>query len=144
MDLEDTKQMGKGSWYNTTICAKLNGKIFEDYLKTGQKERYTLIFSVDAYYKEHVPIPSYASSGSGIPIPSKSYKKAHYSLGHTINSLENWLQCFDGNYHNKIAIYKRKMSELFKIIPISLPPKKVTIINKNFRQKSGHQALNGL
>ena len=30
MDLEDTRWTDKGPWYNTTICTKLNGLIFED------------------------------------------------------------------------------------------------------------------
>ena len=40
---------GKGLWYNKTICTKLNGQIFKDYLKTGHKERYELMCSVDTY-----------------------------------------------------------------------------------------------
>ena len=48
--------------------------------------------SVDAYGKENVPMPSDAISGGGRQIPSMSSKKALYSLGHTINFIENWLQ----------------------------------------------------
>ena len=80
--------------------------------------------SVDAYEKYHITMPSDARSGSGISMPSNSYKKAMYSLGQKINFLDNWLQCFDENYQNKIAIYNIKMSELFKTIPKKLPPKR--------------------
>ena len=61
-----------------------------------------------------------------------------------MNFLENWVQCFDDNYHKIIAIYKSKMSELFETIPKSLPLKKVIIIKKIFRQKPGQLVGNGL
>ena len=48
--------------------------------------------SVDVYAKEYVPMPCDEISGGVIPIPSKSSKKALYSLGHKINFLDNWLQ----------------------------------------------------
>ena len=66
------------------------------------------------YDKYQLPMPSDASSGCGRTISSKSTKKSHYSLSHTINFLDNWLQLFDANYHNRTAFYKSKMSELFK------------------------------
>ena len=72
--------------------------------------------SVDAYNKEHVLMTSDASSVGGRPMTSKPSKKALYSLGHTINFIDNWLQCFDDNYHNKSAIYKSTLSDSFKKI----------------------------
>ena len=66
--------MGKNPWYNTTICTKLNGQIFEDYFKTGRKDRYYLMFSVDTYGKQHVPMANHESNGGGIPMPITSYK----------------------------------------------------------------------
>ena len=77
--------------------------------------------SVDTYDKEHVPIPSDASSKGGIPMPIMSSKKAIYSLGHTINFIDNWIKWFDVNNQNRIAIYKIKMGELFQKIPKLLP-----------------------
>ena len=66
--------------------------------------------SVDAHDKENVPMPSDTISGGGRPMPSTSYKKSLYSLGHTINFLDNCIQCFDDNDQNIIAIYKSKTS----------------------------------
>ena len=51
MDIEDTQWTDKDPRYNTTICTKINGQSFEDYLKTGHKDRYDLICYVDAYNK---------------------------------------------------------------------------------------------
>ena len=70
--LEDTHCTGKCSWYNTTIGTKLNGQCFGDYLKTGQKDRYYLMCSIDMYEKKHETIPISASIGGGRPMPSVS------------------------------------------------------------------------
>ena len=106
IDLEDTKCTDRSHWYNTTICTKLNGQTFGYYLKTVQKDRYDLMCSVDAHYKEHVTMTSYVGSGVGRPISITSSKKELQSLGHTINFLDNWLQLFDINDQNRISIYK--------------------------------------
>ena len=50
MDLEDTQWTDNVYLYNTTIY-KNNGQIFGDYFKTGQKDRYDLMCSVDVYDK---------------------------------------------------------------------------------------------
>ena len=89
MNLENTQWKDKGTSCNITICTKLNAQNFEEYFKTGQKERYYLICSVDAYYKYNVPMPSYESSGGGRPIRSAPSKKSQYSLSYTINFLDN-------------------------------------------------------
>ena len=68
MDAEETQWMKKIPWYNKTICTIFNIKSFKDYLKTGRKDRYDLMCSIDAYDTDHVSIPDYASSGSVIPM----------------------------------------------------------------------------
>ena len=117
MDLEDTQWMYKVPWNNTTICTKLNCQNFKDYFKTGFKYRCDFMYSVDAYYKEHVTIPDYSSSGGVIPMPSMSSKQSLLSFGHTINFIGNWPQCFEVNYHSRIAIFKINKIELFRTIP---------------------------
>ena len=67
--------MDKVLCYNTTFCIKSNGQSLKDYSKIGHKDRYDLMCSVDAYEKDRVPMPDYASSSSGIPMPSTSSKK---------------------------------------------------------------------
>ena len=94
MGVQDSQCMDKGTWYNTIICTKLHGKIFENYFKIGRKYRYELMCSVDAYDKEHISIPDDVSSDGGRPMPSKSSKESLLSLGHTMNFIDNWLQFF--------------------------------------------------
>ena len=61
---------------------------------------------VCAYYKEHVTMPDYASSGGGRPMTIKSQKGAIFALSQTIIFIDHWLQCFEDNDDNRIVIYK--------------------------------------
>ena len=101
--------MDKIPWYKTTISTKLHGQIFEDYLKTGRKYRYALVFFVNVYDIDHVPMTCDASSGVGIPIPIISSKEAIYSLCQKTKFIDSWIQCFEVSYDDIIMIYKRKV-----------------------------------
>ena len=81
--------MNKVPCYNTTICTKLDGQSFEDYLKTERNDRYELMCSVDAFDKQYVSITYDTIIVGGRPIPIASSKEALLSLGHTINFIEN-------------------------------------------------------
>ena len=54
MDEEESQFTDKGPWFNTNIWTRLNGQIFEDYSKTGRKDRYKCMCSIDAYIKENI------------------------------------------------------------------------------------------
>ena len=82
-------------------------------------------------------MPDDESSGGGIPMPSMLSKEALFSLAHTIKFIDNWSQCFEVNYHNRIMIYKINMSELFKKTPKLIPPKKPDGYKAKFRQLPG-------
>ena len=84
----------KDPLYNTTIFSQLNSQSFEEFFKTGRKDRYELVCAVDAYNKVHVPVPDNANSGGGRPFTISSYKGELISLGQTINLIDNWIQCF--------------------------------------------------
>ena len=49
---------------------------------------------VDAYYRIHSSRPDNIDSVGGIPAPNTSSIDALEPLGHTINFINNWLQCF--------------------------------------------------
>ena len=50
-----------------------------------------------------------------------------------MNFIDNWLQFFEVSYQKIIIIYKRKMGELFKTTPKSLPPKQPDKYKSNFQ-----------
>ena len=39
-------------WYNTTICSKLHGLVFEDYFTTSKRDKYNLMCSIEAHEKK--------------------------------------------------------------------------------------------
>ena len=105
--------------------------------KTGHKDRCDLLCSVDEYDIDRVSMTIDEICGCRRTIPSMLSKISLYSIGNTINFLDNWLQWLDENYQNIIDIYKSKMSELFKKTPKSIPQKKGDDYKKKFRQQSG-------
>ena len=66
--------LNKVPWYNTYICSKLHGKVFEGFIKNKRKGRYNLMCSIIAHNNNK---PTYAddeSSGGGRPIPKNETK----------------------------------------------------------------------
>ena len=49
MEIQNSDRMTGGPWYNTYICKKLYGKLFEGYIINARTGRYNIICSVDAY-----------------------------------------------------------------------------------------------
>ena len=55
----------KGPWYNTDICSKLHGTVFEYYIRNDRTDRYNFMCSITSHNKL---LPIYvddASSGGG-------------------------------------------------------------------------------
>ena len=50
-----------GTWYNTSICKKLHGTVFEKYIINARTERYKIMCSIDEHEKHQ---PSYIDDGS--------------------------------------------------------------------------------
>ena len=48
--------LNKGQWYNTDICSKFHGKLFEDFITHARTYRCHLMFSIAEHYKKQ---PSY-------------------------------------------------------------------------------------
>ena len=73
MDIQNSDWMTGGTWYNTYICKKLHGKLFDGFIINARTDRYNIMCSIDAYEKEH---QSYScddgSSGVFFSIPTNS------------------------------------------------------------------------
>ena len=76
---------------------------------------------VDSYFTIHPPSLEYASSVYVIPSPSKLSIDSLESLGHTINFIKNWLQCFSDNYELRTFVYNDNMIDLFRLITLNIP-----------------------
>ena len=58
----------KGPWYNTAICSKFHGKVFEDFIKNLTTDRYNIMCSIIAYNKQQPTYVDDEISGGGTPI----------------------------------------------------------------------------
>ena len=72
MDKHNSEWMTVGPWYNTSICKKLHGKVFDGFSKNARTDRYNIMCSIDAHEKEHPSSCNDGSSGGVFPLPSNS------------------------------------------------------------------------
>ena len=64
--------MTGGPCYNTSICNKLHGNVFEGFIRNSKTDRYNITWSIDAHEKKYQPSCDDGSSGGGCPIPPNS------------------------------------------------------------------------
>ena len=110
MDIKTSYWLTGSPWYNTSICKKLNGKLFEGFIINARTDRYNIICSVDAYEREH---QSYSCddgrSGGGCPLPTNSMTEALVSLGATIDLIGCWLKALENNFLECCNLYTHYM-----------------------------------
>ena len=53
MDKNNPYWMTSGTWYNTSICKRLHGKVFEELIRNEKTDRYNIMCSIDAHKKEN-------------------------------------------------------------------------------------------
>ena len=53
MDKNNADQMTVVPWYNTSICKKLHGTVFEEFIINTITNRYNIMFYIDAHEKLH-------------------------------------------------------------------------------------------
>ena len=73
--------MTGGLWYNTSICKKVHGKVFEGFIRNAITDRYNIMCSIDAHEKYHKSSCDNGSSGGGFPLPSNSTTEELVLLG---------------------------------------------------------------
>ena len=65
MDEQNLEWTTGGPWYNTYICKKLYGKLFEGFIRNWRTERYYIMCSIGAHEKDHWSYGYDVSSGGG-------------------------------------------------------------------------------
>ena len=69
MDIQNSDWLTGGPWYNTSICNKLHGKLFEGFIINKRTDRYHIMCFVDAHVKDHKSYRFDFSNGGGCPLP---------------------------------------------------------------------------
>ena len=86
--------LNKGPWYNTSICLKLYGSIFEDFITHAVTYRYNLMCSLVTHDKIQQNYEDDESSIGDRSIPKDATTKSLKALGATLNFIDIWLKTF--------------------------------------------------
>ena len=109
--------MNKGPWYNTAICSKLHGSLFEDFITHSKTDRYNLLCSIVEHDKKY---PDYEDDERSIGdslINKHLTTESLEALGGALNLIYIWLKLLDENYDARRAAYSTAMKYIFKQIP---------------------------
>ena len=110
------------TWYNTYICNKLHGKLFEGFIINAITSIYHIMCYIGAYKKEHQSSSCDDESiCGGCPLPKNSMIEALESLGATVCFIGCWLKALEHNFLELCDFYTHYLEELFQNIPVELP-----------------------
>ena len=51
IDKQNSECMTGSTWYNTSICKKLHGKVFGGFIRNARTDRYNIMRSIDTHEK---------------------------------------------------------------------------------------------
>ena len=109
--------LNKCSWYDTYICSKFHGRLFEDFITHARTERYSLVCSIVAHDKKK---PAYEDDEISIVdslIPKHVTTGALKALGVTFNFIDIWIKLLDDNYDARRVAYSTAMKDMLKKYP---------------------------
>ena len=104
--------LNKVPWYNTSICSKLHGSRFEDFIPQEIIKRYNLKYYLVAHDRLQLDYKDYESSIGDREIPDDATIKTLEGLGVTINFLDIWLKM--------LCEYINAMKVMFRQIPLTI------------------------
>ena len=109
--------LNKGSWYNKSICSKLHGSRFEDFITKARTDRYNLMCYLVDHNKLQIDHKDDESSIGDRAIPDSATTKTLEALGATINFIDIWLKLFHEKFNARCDAYINSMKEMFMQIP---------------------------
>ena len=56
--------LNEGPWYNTVICSRMHGSLFEDFITNARNDRYNILCYLFAHDKKQ-PVYEYGESSIG-------------------------------------------------------------------------------
>ena len=101
--------LNKGPRYNTAICTKLHGTVFDDFIRNYRTSRCNIMCSITAHDKLQPIYVDDASSVGSRGIPNNATTVALESLGATLNFIRCWLKLFHNNYEVRSKICHKAM-----------------------------------
>ena len=120
----------KCPWLNRSICSKLHGSTFEDFITQERTDLYNLICSLFSHDRLQLDNKDYESSIGDREIPDDATIKTLEELGATFNFIDIWLKLLRENCGDICEAYINAMKDIFMQIPqnveIALTPKEKT------------------
>ena len=112
MEIQNSDWMTYGPCYNTYICKKLHGKVFEAFIINAITDRYNIMCYIGAYERElQTYICDDGISGGGCPLSTNSTTEALESLGATIDFIGCWIKALEPNFLERCHLYTHFMTK---------------------------------
>ena len=70
MDKHNSYWMKGGPWYNTSICKKLYGNVFDGFIRNARTDRQNIMCDIDAHEQINPSEHDDGSRNCGYPLPS--------------------------------------------------------------------------
>ena len=112
--------LNKVPWYNTSICFKFCGSIFEYFITYARTDIYNLMYSLVAHAKIQPNVEDDEISIGDRSIPKDATTKSLKTLGATSNFIDTFLKLFLDNYDAICDAYVNAMKEMFNQIPLTM------------------------
>ena len=104
--------LNRGPWYNTDICSRLHGSLFEYFTTHARTNRYNLLCYLVVHDKK-IPDYDYDKSSIGDRLITKhATTEALEALGDTLNFIYIWLQLLQENYEARRLVYTTSITSL--------------------------------
>ena len=101
--------LNKGPCYNTSICSKLHGSRFEDFITQARTYRYNLMCSLVAHDRLQLDYIDNEISIGDREIPNEKTIKTLETLDATFNFIDIWLKLLRANFDARCDAYINAM-----------------------------------
>ena len=98
IEKEKPNLLNKVPWYNTAICSKFLGTVFEYFIINARTDRYNLICYITANDRQQPIYVDDEISAGGRTIPKNATTSEIKSLCATLNFIDCWLKHFQNHY----------------------------------------------
>ena len=119
--------LNKGLWYDTSVCSKLHGSRFEDFITQARTDRYNLMCYLVAHNILQLHYKDDEISTGDREISDDATIKSSEVLGATIKFFDIWLRFLREKFDARCEAYINAMKVMLMQIPqtvkISRTPK---------------------
>ena len=101
--------LNKGTWYNTDICSRLHGSLFEYFITHARTDRYNLMCSLVKHDKKQ---PAYEDEERSIGdrlVTKNATTEELEALGVTLSFIDIWLKLLEEHYDARRVAYINKI-----------------------------------